>query len=305
MDTTKQLYEQEVSGWRAGVYDDIKQTFRAPIVNWYFRTLMANEPAFTRYLWSQIKPLFQTRGFGQFTVAYRDAILTEIDVDHSLPRYRPTEVDLGPAEWREITGQLSTFDIVAPRLALVFPVCDRLLNGESLSPGAVAEPVATQSTTPFDRQSTAPLPSWLDRDRGTPVTMVDEADCSADLMQTIEEIRDFHGFDDEFPSIYRCLAQWPSYLDTAWTDLEPIIGSDAFDRGCEVTDALLEDHLAGLPYTPQLSPTALAEQGFEESTITDLQEFATTFNSNSLQTVIQTVVIYAATVDATGERSLQ
>jgi hypothetical protein len=304
MDTNKQLYEQEVTEWRAGVYEDIKRTFRAPIVNWYFRTLMANEPEFTRLLWSQIKPLFQTRGFGQFTVSYRDAILSEIDADHSLPRYRPTEVDLRPAEWRELTGQLSTFDIVAPRLALVFPLCDHLLNGESLGSGSDANAATTESTPALDRQSTAPLPAWVDRDRGTPVTMVDEADCSADLMATIDEIREFHGFDDEFPSIYRCLAQWPSYLDTAWRDLEPIVESASFDRGRQATDALLDDYLAGLPYTPQLTPTALAEQGFEESTISDLQGFAATFNGDSLKTVIQAVVIYAATINATGERSL-
>lgn len=303
MDTTTQCYEQAVTGWRAGVYDDIKQTFRAPIVNWYFRTLMANEPEFTRLLWSQIKPLFGTRGFGQFTVSYRDTILSEIDAEQSLPRYRSTEVDLRPADWRELRGQLSTFDIVAPRLALVFPVCDRLLNGESLDSGSTDAPKDRQSTA-LDRESTAPLPAWLDRDRGRSVTMVDEADCSVDLMGTVDEIREFHGFDDEFPSIYRCLAQWPSYLDRAWNDLEPIVESDAFDRGREATDALLEDHLARLPYTPQLTPDALAEQGFEESTISDLQQFAATFNGDSLKTVIQAVVIYAATVDATGERSI-
>jgi hypothetical protein len=41
MDTDSQLYEVEATGWRRGLYEDVQATFRAPIVNWIFRTLVS------------------------------------------------------------------------------------------------------------------------------------------------------------------------------------------------------------------------------------------------------------------------
>ncbi|ELZ17179.1 hypothetical protein C477_13130 [Haloterrigena salina JCM 13891] len=293
MDPSKQLYEREATGWRRGLYEDVKETFRAPIVNWFFRTLTANEPEFTRHLWAQCKPLFQTRAFGRYTVSYRDAVLSSLeDAPADVPRYRRADLDLRPAEWRELRGQIATFDVVAPRLAFTFAVCDRAMNDELPDPEPTGEP------------STAPLPEWLDRDRGLSVTMLDDGAIPADLEPTVDEIRDFHGLEGGLPSIYRCLAQWPNYLEPAWSDLADVLESDAFERGCEDADGVVDDHCAELPYVPQLSPSALSERGFDESTIDDLGEFVRQFNRGAIESVLPALVVYAATLDAAGERSL-
>ncbi|WP_408957493.1 halocarboxylic acid dehydrogenase DehI family protein [Natrinema sp. 74] len=293
MDRSKQLYEQDATDWQRGMYEDIKTTFRAPIVNWYFRSLTANEPAFTRYLWGQLKPLFQTRAFGRYAVSYRDTVLSAIeDGPADLPRYRRADTALRPAEWRELRGQLATFDVVAPRLALTFAVCDRAMHGD------------LPDANPEGAPSTAPLPPWLDRDRGQSVTMLEAGDVPGDLSETVDEIRAFHGLEEGLPSIYRCLAQWPGYLEPAWTDLEPILESEAFERGCRDADAVVDGHLEELPYTPRLSPNDLAEQGFDDETIDDIQHYVRAFNRGAVSKVLQTIVTYAATLDAGGERSL-
>ncbi|MDS0475463.1 halocarboxylic acid dehydrogenase DehI family protein [Natrinema sp. 1APR25-10V2] len=293
MDRSKQLYEQDATGWQRGLYEDIKTTFRAPIVNWYFRSLTANEPAFARYMWGQIKPLFQTREFGRYSVGYRDAVLSAIEGGPTdLPRYRRADTDLRPAEWRELRGQIATFDIVAPRLALTFAVCDRAINDE------------LPDADPDGAPSTVPLPAWLDRDRGRSVTMLEVGDVPDDLSETVADIREFHGFESGLPSIYRCLAQWPGYLEPAWADLEPVLESEAFERGCHDADAVVDDHLERLPYTPRLSPADLAEQGFDDETIDELQHYVRAFNRGATGMVLQTIVTYAATLDAGGERSL-
>ncbi|WP_226480277.1 halocarboxylic acid dehydrogenase DehI family protein [Natrinema amylolyticum] len=293
MDRSAQLYERDATGWQRGMYEDIETTFRALIVNWFFRTLTANEPAFARYMWGQLKPLFQTRAFGDYTVSYRDAVLSALeDGSADPPRYRRADLEVQPAEWRELRGQLATFDIVAPRLALAFAVCDRTMNGDPLEADL------------DDAASTAPLPPWLDRDRGRSVTMIDAGGVPDDLSDTIDDIRDFHGLEGGLPSIYRCLAQWPGYLEPAWTDLEPILESAAFERGCDDADAVIDAHLAELPYAPRLSPTALADRGFDESTIEELRDFVRSFNRGAIETVLPAIAIYAATLDAAGERSL-
>jgi hypothetical protein len=224
MDTSSQLYDIDATGWQRGVYEDIKQTFRAPIINWIFRTTMANYPHFLRYAWGQLKPLFDTRAFARYSVAYRDIVLSALEDAFDIPTYRRAEVDLAPSEYGELHGQLATFDVVAPRLALLFETMDRVLHDESVS----TDPEVT-------RAATVPFPEWLDTDRGRPPTMIAADTVPNELDDVVSSIRAFHGFGDALPSIYRCLAQWPPFLSAAWTDLEPLFESDAFDLACEKT----------------------------------------------------------------------
>lgn len=288
MDTDRQLHELDAQGWQRGLYDDVKRTFRAPIVNWIFRTTMANEPAFLRYAWGQVKPVFETRAFARLTVRYRDAVLSALD-EEGVPTYRPAAVDLDPAAYRELRGQLATYDVVAPRLATLFEVLDRALHDESVG------------ADPGDgRAATAPFPDWLDRDRGRPPTLVD--DVSDDLADTVASIRAFHGFDEGLPSIYRTLAQWPAFLDRMWEDVEPRLRSDAFDAGRERAADLVDDHVESLAHRPRLAPDDLRSAGFDDDLVTDVRELFRSFNTGPVETVLPALPAFAATVDAAGER---
>lgn len=291
MDTTEQVYESDATGWQRGLYDDIKETFRAPFVNWIFRTTMANRPEFLRYLWAQAKPAFQTRAFGRFTVRYRDAILSSVGRRHDLPRYRREEVDLPPAEYRELRGQLATFDVVAPRLAVLFELADRRLHGE---------PVGEDGGS--DRAATAPLPDWLDRDRGVAPTMGSTDDLDEDATATVSEIRAFHGFGDALPSIYRCLVQWPTFLVPAWSELKPALESGAFEEGRDRADDLAAEFVAGLPYDPRLTPDDLERRGMTEDAVEDVQQLFRQFNRGPVETVLPAIPLYAEAVDAAGRR---
>ncbi|MFC5971541.1 halocarboxylic acid dehydrogenase DehI family protein [Halomarina salina] len=286
MDTSEQLYEQDATGWRRGLYDDVKRTFRAPIVNWIFRTAVANAPAFTRYAWGQVKPLFETRGFARVSVRYRDAVRSSLD----LPTYRRAETGVSPAEFAELRGQLATFDVVAPRLAVLFETMDRALH-------------ADHDPTPTDeRWATRPYPDWLDRERGSPPTMVDTP--PEDLAETVDSLRAFHGFEGDLPSIYRCLAQWPTFLDTLWTDLEPVFEGDGFDEACERSSEVVDEFVSNAPYRPRLAPDDLRALGMGDDAIEGVQGLFRQFNTGPVETVLPALPALAATVDASGERSL-
>ena len=293
MDTDKQLHDLDAQGWQRGVYDDIKRTFRAPIVNWIFRTTMANEPAFLRYAWGQVKPIFQTRAFARLSVRYRDAVLGELEAEAPLPAYRPGDVDLEPTAYRELRGQLATYDVVSPRLAVLFETIDRALHGDPIGHDLVES-----------RAATAPFPDWLDRDRGRTPTLLDRKDVSEDLANTVDAIRAFHGFDEGLPSIYRTLAQWPSFLERMWVDVEPRLESDAFGAACECTDGLVEAFVDGTPYRPRLAPDNLESAGFDEDTVTAVRELFRQFNTGPVETVLPALPVFAATVDAAGEREV-
>ncbi|MFD1513287.1 halocarboxylic acid dehydrogenase DehI family protein [Halomarina rubra] len=287
MDTSQQLYESAATGWRRGLYDDVKRTFRAPVVNWIFRTATANDPEFTRYAWGQVKPVFETRGFARFSVQYRDAVLSALDV----PAYRPSAVDLSPAEFAELRGQLATFDVVAPRLAVLFETMDRALHDDH------------EPTPPDERWATRPFPDWLDRDRGSPPSMVETPPDALD--ETLAAIRAFHGFDDDsLPSIYRCLAQWPSFLDALWADVEPLVESDAFETARRDTADLTDAFVSSTPYRPRLAPDDLRGVGMDDDAIEGVQGLFRRFNTGPVETVLPALPAFAATVDAAGERSL-
>jgi len=292
MDTSRQLYELEATGWRRGLYDDIQHTFRGPIVNWIFRTAVANLPDFTRYAWGQVKPLFETRGFAEFSVAYRDSVLSTLEAEGGpLPTLRKPSTGVAPAEYAQLRGQVATFDVVAPRLAVLFEAMDRALHEEPLGTDVADE-----------RATTAPFPDHLDRDRGLPPTMAD--DVPEDVAGTVGAIQSFHGFEgDDLPSVYRCLLQWPGYLEPAWDGLEPRFEGSGFEAACERSSEVIESFVDGVPYRPALGQDALDAAGVGDAA-EDARELFQSFNSGPVETVLPALPVWAATVGADGERSL-
>ena len=295
MDADRQRYELEATGGERGLYEDVRRTFRAPFVNWILRTLTANDPALTRYLWGHVKPLFETRAFVRLSVEYRDRVLSELESEGPIPTFRRPETGLAPAAYRELRGQVATFDVVAPRLAVLFEAVDRALGRDALSAADAADVAVAYETT-------APYPEWLDRDRGREPTMVDTVPDS--LTGVAEGIREFHGFGDTLPSVYRCLAQWPGYLVPAWEALAPRFESSAFGAAVAGTTDLVDLYVDDIPYQPRLTRDDLRSVGFTERTVEEAASLFRTFSSGPVLTVLPALPVWAATVGETGERSL-
>lgn len=282
MDPTDQVYEADATALQGGLYADIRETFRAPIVNSIWRTLVAHEPELARYVWGQVKPAFETRAFAAVTVAYRDRALAAVEPD--LPRYDPADVDLDPAAFAELRGQIATFDAVAPRLAVLFCLMDRRLNDRPVGTEAAGEAAA------------APFPGWLDRDRGRPPSMLPQEEARAAMPDDLAG-----GFGAMVPSVYRCLAQWPSYLDRARGDLRPAVESEGFAGACADAFDLAETYLDRLPYTPRVDPDGLRGVGADEEAIGELRDLFGTFRAGG-EELLPRLPVYAATVGAAGER---
>ena len=290
IDVSEQLYESDATGWRRGLYDDIKTTFRAPVVNWFFRTLMANQPTFLRYAWGQLKPAFETRAFDRYVVEYRDTVLTVLEDDRTLPTYTPSAVGLSPAEFREAHGQLVTLDTVVPRLAFVFELLDTALSGD---------PIGSAPAEEWD--ATAPS-SGHASEQCRSVTMIPFEAVPDSLSDTVTAIQNVHGFDSGLPTIYRSLAQWPSLLETMWSDLEPVVESTAFEAACVSSWSSTEAHVSSLPYTPRLAPSDLRDIGLTDDDVTALRELADQFRHGPVETVLPAVTLYANVLGATGSR---
>jgi hypothetical protein len=299
MDPTRQLHLADATGWRRGLYEDVMSTFRAPIVNSIWRTLVANRPHAARRLWTSVKPLFQTRAFTDFSVRYRDRVLGALESgeadgssdDAGLPAYDPDDVDLSPADFAALRGQLATFDIVAPRLAALFAVCDHALS-EGFD-GARE-----------DHAATAPATGWLDADRGTRVTVLGSDAAREAAPDAVGAIEDYHGT-AFLPSIYRCLAQWPSYLETVWTDTAPLREADevGFDAAREAADETVAAFIEAPPAPFTVTTEGLAVAGVDdpEDALADLRNTFAAFAAGA-SGVLPFLHAYGATVDATAER---
>lgn len=289
MDPTVQLLRHEATGWRAGVYDDIERTLRAPVVNSVWRVAMAHEPALFCHVWTHLKPVFETRRFAALSVAYRDAVCSGVEaaVDTKLA---PTDLAVAPEAVTELRGQLATFDVVAPRLAVTFELCDRLLNGG---------PVATDPAA--DRAATAPFPEWLDADRGRRVTLAGMDAAAEAAPETVAAVRDHHDLGPMLPSVHRCLAQWPAAFERLWSHLAPAFDTAAYAAATGRADDLVDAFVRGLPVAPALTPEALEAAGFDADAVGALGDHFAAFNAGA-GGVLPTLHAYAAAVDASGER---
>lgn len=290
MDPTVQLYRHEATGWRAGVYDDIERTLRAPVVNSVWRVAMAHEPELFAHVWTRLKPVFETRRFAAFSVAYRDTVCSGVEAASDGPLGVAT-LGITPEAATELRGQLATFDVVAPRLAVAFELCDRLLNGGD---------VATDSTS--SRAATAPFPEWLDTNRGRRVTLAGMATAADAAPETVTAVRDHHALGPMLPSIHRCLAQWPTAFEALWDRVKPAFASGQYRAAVDAADGLVDAFVRGLPVTPALTPAELSAAGFDAASVDALGEHFAAFNAGA-GGVLPTLHAYALVVGAVGERT--
>jgi hypothetical protein len=135
--------------------------------------------------------------------------------------------------------------------------------------------------------------------------MIGADDVPDDLTETVDSIQDFHGLGDGLPSIYRCLCQWPSYLDRAWEDLKPVVTDEGFEQACEEASDRTDEFVEATPYRPRLDPDSLRAAGLDDGAISDLQELFDEFNGGAIETVIPALPVYAATLDAGGRRAFR
>jgi hypothetical protein len=139
------------------------------------------------------------------------------------------------------------------------------------------------------------------------VTVLDSDAAREAAPDTVADIDAHHGT-TFLPSIYRCAAQWPSYLERAWTDFEPLRAGDddsggsfaAAERAADETvDGFLERPPA--PFTVTTDELAAAGVTDPADALSDLQSTFATFASG-VSGVLPALHALAATVDATGER---
>ena len=244
------------------LYDDVQRTLRVPFVNLIFRTL-ANDPDYLIPAWEQTAPVLRTRALERAADELRAAALLEPVPDASAVAWAST----GPLD--EIRAFNGTIHYVLPKLLLLATAWDEGAFGGDGGDGDTAE-----------------LPLGVAEGTGKS-PMVDEAEASARVRDLFRREQARHGH-PLVSSYYKVLGNWPDFLEAAWTRLEPIVGSDAYDRHRDELVELAARAVRTLPLGRELRGLARTD---------DVSALLAAFRREFIPTMMLDVALVTAMLD--------
>lgn len=194
-------------------YEEIRRTLRVPIVNMIFRTL-ANYPEYLNAAWKQIRPVARTREFEHAADEIREqGLLTNA----------PDRLDLDLASLHDVE-RLRAFNetifYVLPKLLLVTTAWADALEREE--DGARPELAAGA----HGGEPTRSIPLGV-ADGTATVKLTDPSGTTKRVSEIFGSIKQQHGM-PVVSSYYRGLANWPDFLDAAWSAIREHVGSAAY-----------------------------------------------------------------------------
>ena len=204
------------------IYEDIKNTFRVPIVNFFFRVL-ANYPSYLVPAWNGFSPCLRTMKFERVADDLRSAALLE-SVPDSAGLQWPSEADLS-----SIRAFTDTIHYLLPKLLLVATAFhqDLITSGGIFGRDTAAR---AEEITPGIAAGTASIP------------MVSPGGPGEMLRMIFEDIKERHGH-PEVATYYRSLGHWPGFLLGVWERIKPLVRSPKY---MEKKRTLLEQTLRAL-----------------------------------------------------------
>lgn len=187
------------------IYESVKQRLRVPFVNFVFRVL-ANYPAYLAMAWEALEPHLLTAEFERAADELRDMALLQT------PQERVgLDLDkLGAQE--QVRVFTETIHYVLPKLLLVATTLDEGLASEQ-----------NASTEP-PKKAVAPGVA-----AGTTGLQMVSQDAPDKVQRIFDEIRQRHDHPG-VASYYRGIAWWPRFLEAAWEQVEPVVGSASYEE---------------------------------------------------------------------------
>ena len=278
MDLAKQVTEEQAMDWQSGLYKDIVQTLQTPVVNWIFRSLMANYPDFLRYAWGQVKPVYMNQGFSNIESDYHKALILPLIERFGLePIIYSHSFELK----KKISGQLTTFALVAPGLYVWFEI---LLRGLQNRPMGQDFDDSFDSTAPAEQTGI----------KGLPPQILRREEFSEKVASLCDAISKTHNLGGNLATIHLCLAQWPEFLQSAWERLEPILDTDTYRDAKAQSLKKIREFVDRIPYRPQLAPEVLSGLGLSSDDVNDLRStFENSMSGGPATEVIPTISVYA------------
>lgn len=228
------------------VYEDIQRTLRVPVVNLIFR-ILANYPDYLEPMWKGLSPAFRTSAFEKKADSLRGKALLEQVPLSSEGNWE----SLG--EMERLRAFNDTIHYVLPKLLLITTVFYEASFGKMWE---------KEGKLDQDKEGKfAEIPLGV-AEGTTTVQMVNPEKASAHLRSLFASIKEKHGH-SVVTSYYRGIANWPDFLQEAWSRLQPIVGSSIYEeRKQDLIDQALAD-IQDLPI-PKIEKPIMKEEESSE-----------------------------------------
>jgi hypothetical protein len=232
-----EVAEAEADGEVARLYDDIRRALRSPNVNLVYR-LLASYPEYLAAAWAQIGPNLASRYLEH--QAERLRTLVALDVGLATGRFRRelSALGLSDDELTRIRGIIDLFNYANPKNLIVVTALRLALDGRAIPGSGEAE-------------GGQPVPSGPVPDVG--VRLADARSALGEAQPVLAEILAAHAASGAMPSVYRALANWPSFLRLSWDAVRPYVDQPDFAARVQRLIGEAERAALGLPHPVGLS----------------------------------------------------
>lgn len=250
--TLKEVTEAEAQGKIKTVYEDMKSTFRSPVVSPAFR-LLATQPDYLEIAWRCLKANVQTMYFENRADALR-------------ARAVEGTARLDQAPWRskaeDVRGVLRVFHYLEPKAFLAVAALQSATAGQ--------HPKLMEIRADDKRQIKPGIPEGAADVRTVDLSQLDER--ARQILDDVTRTLRIPGASSELAA----LAPWPDYLESAWGAWKPLTTQPDHRRVERELRRLAEGAIAGLPFRMDVSAHALRHAGLSELQLDQVQSLLTT-----------------------------
>ncbi len=232
-----EVAEAEADGEVARLYGDIRWALRSPTVNLVYR-LLASYPDYLAAAWREIGPNLASRYLEQQAERLRALAAFDVGPDGGRFREELSTLGLSGDELARIRAIVDLFNYANPKNLIVVAALRLALDGRAIPGSGVAE-------------DGRPLPSGPLPD--VEVRLVDPGSAPPEAQPVLAEILAAHAESGTMPSVYRALANWPSFLRASWGALRPYVASPEFAARVRRLVDEAERAALGLPHPVGLS----------------------------------------------------
>jgi hypothetical protein len=261
-----EVLEEHAEGDLKGIFEDIKRTFRVPMVSLVFGAL-ATRPDYLRVAWRQLHTNAQTLYFEEQADEIRRFAVASMSEIGELRT---------PASDDGISQVLTVFHYVNPKILLAVSALRSSMLGQ-LPRVSVLPTGQKRQVVP----GTAP---------GMPqVTMVDQGAVDERLGRILGDIQSVSstGMVD---SEYRALAAWPDYLEGAWLSVKPRLATQEYRRATRQLRWMADEAVLGFPFRMDASPHTLRHAGLSEQQIDSVRSLLDRFYRAASESVANVAV---------------
>jgi hypothetical protein len=238
-----EVLEEYAEGDLKGIFEDIKKTFRVPMINLVFGAL-ATQPDYLRVAWRQLHTNVQTLYFENRADEIRRFAVRSMSEIGEL-RTPASDADIAPV--------LGVFHYVNPKLLLAVSALRSAAHGQV--PRVAILPAAEKRQVLPGIAPGMPMIEMVNPETGDERLYRIFGDIKASSPAGIVN------------SDYRALAKWPDFLEGAWSAVKPRMTTPEYRRATRQLRWMADEAVLGFPFRLDSTPHTLRLAGLSEQQI--------------------------------------